>query len=114
LGAADVRLLTITGGAVALEAASTTPHWDVDHWRNQAACRQTEVDMFFPAGVTGVAEQQIRAAKAVCGACPVKEPCLAFAIRTNQEYGVWGGTSEEERRSLRRAWRARRRLKAVS
>jgi WhiB family redox-sensing transcriptional regulator len=99
---------------VALEAPTTSPNWDVDHWRTQAACRHTEVSNFFPAGVTGMAEQQIQAAKTVCGGCPVKEPCLAFAIRTNQEYGVWGGTSEEERRSLRRAWRTRRRLKAVS
>lgn len=35
--------------------------------------------------------------------------CLEFAITTNQEYGVWGGTSEEERRVLRREWRAKRR-----
>jgi WhiB family redox-sensing transcriptional regulator len=35
--------------------------------------------------------------------------CLDFAITTNQEYGVWGGTSEEERRVLRRQWRQRQR-----
>ena len=42
-------------------------------------------------------------------ACPVKEPCLEFALSTNQDSGVWGGTSEEERRKLRRAWVARQR-----
>jgi WhiB family redox-sensing transcriptional regulator len=42
----------------------------------------------------------------VCATCEVQNTCLEFAIATNQEYGVWGGTSEEERRVLRRAWRA--------
>jgi WhiB family redox-sensing transcriptional regulator len=66
-------------------------------------------DLFFPVGVTGPAVAHIAAAKAVCEACPVRLECLEFAISTNQEYGVWGGASEEERRVLRRAWRARQR-----
>ncbi|HEV8115212.1 MAG TPA: WhiB family transcriptional regulator [Acidimicrobiales bacterium] len=41
--------------------------------------------------------------------CPVRQQCLEFAITTNQEYGVWGGHSEEERRVVRRQWRARQR-----
>jgi WhiB family redox-sensing transcriptional regulator len=45
----------------------------------------------------------------VCAGCPARERCLEFAIVTNQEYGVWGGTSEEERRVLRRQWRAQQR-----
>ncbi|HEV7887935.1 MAG TPA: WhiB family transcriptional regulator [Acidimicrobiales bacterium] len=88
--------------------------WDVDKWRAESACRDADVNLFFPAGVTGPAEVQILEAKAICAACPVRETCLAFAIQTNQEYGIWGGTTEDERRVLRRAWRARRALKAVS
>jgi WhiB family transcriptional regulator, redox-sensing transcriptional regulator len=44
-------------------------------------------------------------AKAVCRTCPVRVPCLDFAMATNQDAGVWGGTSEEERRALRAARR---------
>jgi WhiB family redox-sensing transcriptional regulator len=55
---------------------------------------------------------QIAAAKAVCAGCDVRADCLEFAISTNQEYGIWGGTSEEERRVLRRQWRARQRRAA--
>ena len=80
-----------------------------DRWREHAACATVDSDLFFPVGVTGPAVGQIAAAKAVCSGCPVRSECLEFAIATNQEYGVWGGTSEEERRALRRAWRARRR-----
>ncbi|HVM67315.1 MAG TPA: WhiB family transcriptional regulator [Acidimicrobiales bacterium] len=76
-------------------------------WRANAACAEVDSDLFFPVGVTGPAIPQIAAAKAVCARCGVRSECLEFAIVTNQEYGVWGGTSEEERRALRRAWRAR-------
>ena len=80
-----------------------------EDWRVDAACRDTDPDLFFPVGTTGPAIEQIANAKAVCDACPVKEPCLEFALSTNQDSGVWGGTSEEERRKLRKAWLARRR-----
>ena len=45
----------------------------------------------------------------VCRECPAKEPCLEFALTTNQDSGIWGGTSEEERRKLRRQWLAAKR-----
>lgn len=82
--------------------------WDDDDWRVEAACRHTDPDLFFPIGATGPALDQIAAAKAVCQQCPSREPCLEFALITNQECGVWGGASEEERRAIRRA-RARAR-----
>ena len=83
--------------------------WDADDWRKLAACRHTEPDLFFPVGTTGPAIDQIEAAKRVCRSCEVVEPCLEFALATNQESGVWGATSEEERRKLRKAWLAARR-----
>jgi WhiB family transcriptional regulator, redox-sensing transcriptional regulator len=86
-----------------------TVDWDADDWRRYAACRDTEPDVFFPIGTTGAAVDQIDAAKRVCSGCAVQEPCLSFALATNQESGVWGGTSEEERRKLRKAWLAARR-----
>jgi WhiB family redox-sensing transcriptional regulator len=77
--------------------------WDNDAWRINAACRDAPADLFFPVGTTGPAAETIEAAKAVCGACPAREPCLSFALATNQDAGVWGGTTEEERRTMRRA-----------
>lgn len=86
-----------------------TIDWDLDDWRDRSACRDTDPDLFFPVGTTGIALDQIAAAKAVCRGCEVQGPCLEFALATNQESGVWGGRSEEERRKLRKAWLARRR-----
>ena len=79
-----------------------THDWDADEWRDRAACRDTSPELFFPIGTTGVALDQIDAAKRVCGQCPVASECLEFALATNQEAGVWGGLTEEERRRLRK------------
>jgi WhiB family redox-sensing transcriptional regulator len=88
---------------LALTTDSVT-HIPIRDWRRAAACRDTAPDLFFPVGTTGLAIEQIEAAKAVCEQCPVKEPCLQFALETNQDSGIWGGLSEEERRPLRRQW----------
>jgi WhiB family redox-sensing transcriptional regulator len=56
----------------------------------------------------------IAAAKAVCEDCAARAACLEFAVSTNQEYGIWGGMSEEERRDVRRARRVARRLRQAS
>jgi WhiB family redox-sensing transcriptional regulator len=77
---------------VALTSSRTAPLLlEDDDWRDVAACRDTDPDLFFPVGTTGPALEQIASAKAVCGMCDA------------QDSGVWGGTSEEERRQIRRA-----------
>ncbi|MGI8757935.1 MAG: WhiB family transcriptional regulator [Acidimicrobiales bacterium] len=82
--------------------------WDDESWRDRAVCRYVDADLFFPVGSTGGAIAQVQAAKGVCRSCPVKDPCLQFALDTNQEAGVWGGKDEVERRSLRAVRRAGR------
>lgn len=78
-------------------------------WRDQAACLTVDSELFFPIGNTGPALAQIEEAKAVCATCSVVDICLKWALDNNQDAGVWGGTSEDERRSLkRRKARARR------
>lgn len=101
------------GASVALTLTSDVSDHAAE-WRDRAACRSTDPDLFFPVGTTGPAISQIEAAKAVCRACPSQEPCLEFALTTNQDSGVWGATSEEERRKLRRQWLARRRQAATA
>ncbi|HEX2048812.1 MAG TPA: WhiB family transcriptional regulator [Acidimicrobiales bacterium] len=83
-------------------------------WRDGAACKDSHPELFFPIGSTGDALEEIAAAKAICRSCPVRRECLAFAVETNQESGVWGGLSEDERRPLRREWVARRRQSLAS
>lgn len=71
-------------------------------WRNHAACRDEDPELFFPIGNSGPAVTQIEEAKEVCRSCPVSTSCLKWALETGQDGGVWGGMSEDERRSLKR------------
>lgn len=74
-------------------------------WVHRARCKDEDPELFFPVGTTGSAAAQIVAAKGICAQCPVRMQCLEWAMATGQDSGVWGGMSEEERRSLRRARR---------
>ncbi len=93
----------LTGGIVALTAEAFET---AAEWQDKAACRDTDPSLFFPVGTTGPAIDQIESAKQVCLACLSRDACLEFALTTNQDTGVWGGTSEEERRVIRRRLRA--------
>ena len=71
-------------------------------WRERAACREIDPELFFPAAESGPARtRQVAAAKAVCARCPVREQCLTEAL-ARIPYGIAGGLTEHERRRLRR------------
>jgi len=80
----------------------SVPTGPKNDWQAKAVCRDEDPELFFPVGTTGPAVQQIAEAKAVCQRCPVIAECLAWALKSGQGYGVWGGMSEQERRSLKR------------
>lgn len=65
------------------------------YWRDWAACAGSEPELFFPA--TGVTP---RAALRTCGECPVRRPCLTYALNSGSQYGVWGGTTANQRRAM--------------
>jgi WhiB family redox-sensing transcriptional regulator len=75
---------------------------DIMDWRHEAACREVDPELFFPIGNSGPALLQIEDAKQVCRRCSVMEDCLRWAIESGQDAGVWGGMSEDERRSYKR------------
>lgn len=71
-------------------------------WRHFAACNGEDPELFFPVGTSGPAILQTAQAKAVCHRCPAASNCLTWALQSGQDAGVWGGMSEDERRSLKR------------
>ena len=83
-------------------------------WRALSTCRDTDPELFFPVGTTGQALLQIAKAKSVCCQCPATTECLEFALEPNQDTGIWGGTSEEERRQIRREAAARARAQRTA
>ncbi len=68
------------------------------HWTSRASCGVGKVlpdDLF----VEGAAQRE---ARAVCAGCPVRLECLADALDSRADFGVWGGMTERERRALLR------------
>lgn len=66
-------------------------------WRQLAACRGVDPDIFFPSSED---EDDAAEAKAICETCPVREPCLEHALLVREKHGVWGGLTERERRRV--------------
>ena len=66
-------------------------------WTQQAACRGADTEIFYPASPDEEAE-----ALSICATCPVRAQCLDYAIRNRETYGIWGGTTAEQRRRIRR------------
>ena len=64
-------------------------------WFRSAHCRDEDPDTFFPHDGTGVER-----ARRICITCPVIDACLAYALERRIDFGVWGGTSEKERRKI--------------
>jgi len=68
-------------------------------WRELAACRGADLNLFFPGR-----GESAEPARQVCARCPVREPCLDYATSNQITHGVWGGLSELERRALQSGW----------
>jgi len=64
-------------------------------WMAQGNCREHPPTTFFPSDGVGV-----ELAKRICATCPVNEPCLEYALENRIDHGVWGGTSERQRRRI--------------
>ncbi len=82
------------------ELLTWRPDSEGTDWRHRAACRDLDPELFFPLGTSDANLLQIDAAKRICRTCPVREPCLQWALNTG-DAGVWGGTTEAERRKHR-------------
>src|ERR1700722_8645980 len=79
-----------------------TPNGSDQNWRSAAACRSADPDLFFPISATGPAAGQIARAKTICAGCGVRRECLEFALPHGQNYGIWGGTTADDRQRDRR------------
>lgn len=82
-------------------------------WKDAAACRDEDTELFFPAGQSAEFARQIATAKRICARCPVGRQCLNWALDGPETYGIWGGLTEDERRLMRRRVQ-RRQMRAAS
>lgn len=75
-------------------------------WGHAPRAGSTGPGLSFPVSGAGPSVAQIAGAQTVCAGPEVRSECLAFALSAWQPYGVWGGTSPEERTTLRNKARA--------
>jgi WhiB family transcriptional regulator, redox-sensing transcriptional regulator len=91
-----------SGGSTLVERLVISPNED---WQLRAACCGADAALFFaPNYFERREEKDAREAKAkaICAVCPVREPCLAYALGIRERHGVWGGLNEFERRQVLR------------
>ena len=75
-------------------------------WQLDAACRDTDPELFFPPtqdDTTEIVARHLAAVRPVCDSCPVITECLRWALGTWQDHGIWTATTPTERRAIRRA-----------
>ena len=72
-------------------------------WQPVALCRGNHSHLFFPPSTAERKDERERRelrAKSICGVCPVKAQCLEYAMEIREPYGIWGGLTESERRTV--------------
>ncbi len=72
-------------------------------WQLRAACRGPQSAVFFPPGTFERKDEKLvreTRAKEICRTCPVKNPCLDYAVSIREPHGIWGGLNEAERKTL--------------
>lgn len=84
------------------ERPGTAPRRGLE-WQDKARCAETDPELFFPEN--GVNGRRVRQARQACWQCEVRAECLAYALSRPGTDGIWGGTTERERRVMRKAAR---------
>jgi len=72
-------------------------------WQPVALCRGNRSHLFFPPSTAERKDERERRelrAKSICSVCPVKGPCLDYAMQIREPYGIWGGLTEAERHQV--------------
>lgn len=104
------RMKAWTMGARALSPEAVQAYEELQELfeQNPPACRGADECVFFPERGASTKE-----AKGMCAICPIKADCLEYALVAKEKFGIWGGTSERERRRLRRKRREQKALEML-
>lgn len=81
-------------------AAPTIDSDKPDDWREQSKCRDYDPEMWFPVSSGPERQVQVAMAAAICRRCPVQWDCGNWALDTGEQFGIWGGMDEAQRRGI--------------
>lgn len=73
------------------------------NWMEDALCAQTDPDIFYPEKGGSTAP-----ATSICKNCSVRAQCLEYAVSNDIRHGIWGGTSDNDRKRMARERKAAR------
>lgn len=102
MSAETIRFLAMRKGLTDLADLAVAEDPLLSDWRERAACKNMDTDMFIVAPWGAPTLKRIRAAEAICMACPVRAECLEEALLEGDEFAIRGGLTPRERRSLKR------------
>ena len=74
---------------------------DDERWRQHAACKHHPRHWWFDDE-----QNRFATAKAICKTCPVRTECLNYALSLDNMHGIWGGTTSNERRTIKKRLKA--------
>lgn len=102
--ATAARATAAGGGKLARPPSTNTGAIDSSaDWRDRARCAEADPEAFYP----DKGESSL-AAKRICARCDVRDDCLQEALERGERFGIWGGTSPRQRRTLLTAAATRR------
>jgi WhiB family redox-sensing transcriptional regulator len=92
-------------GRAVIDRPALRPYTFLWDWQLHARCRSLGTDTFYGSeGETrGARVRRERTARHICALCPVRDACREHALRTEESYGIWGGTSAIERARIHEA-----------
>lgn len=79
------------------------PQLAYELWQDRAACKGPQSVVFFPPSHVerkDEREEREQRAKSICAICPVRAPCLDYALSIHEPHGIWGGLNEAERKQI--------------
>jgi len=97
--APDMETLVEAPIPVAVRPTTSADHRIVEGWYLRGACRGLDSSIFYP---DPAEEADVARALAVCDRCEVRSDCLDHALFRREPTGIWGGTTERDRRRILR------------
>ncbi len=68
----------------------------------QAKCANHDTPELFFSDSYAWLWRETAAAKKICADCPIRFPCLEYALERPSMWGIWGATTAGERKELRK------------